>query len=738
MEGTEDQARLNADLSGYFKTRADYQWVTVLVLYWQECSISGFKEEGAKIGALFSGDFGFKIEYFEIPSSDSQFALKQRLHELLATNRRENNLLIIHYGGHGDDDEDHKRQSVWASESDDQAPMLRWSEVQPNLKDHRSDVLLLLDCCYASQAARDSKSPVPENVELFAACGLNNKTVLPGPYSFTSLLVQEIKDSLISDGCVKISDVHSNLASKESKLAQSALYYPLRGVKASITLRPLVASSDRSVPMLPEIGSITLRISLAKLEQDALDEIVRWLKVNPPQTISNVKIEQLRTSATAVNDYINANSRGKTVATFSQFSVPARDDVAWAWTTFNQSITRMASYLRGNPPNVTLIDDSSEKTLSTVYAKELAESFDPVKKAIERNIMAIPELSEKEELLDATKDQQLAALGLGEMLKLRVLAHFAPESDQMELNISISQSIGPFPSRTIDTLSDMPQLGRMLIEAKKFDESMDQRGFEAAKTRLQNLSSLLQSSKSADFHSLTCQGFFFEPRQAYGLIFRIPPGARKLPISLREILSREIRVRKPTLGQRFQIAHKIGTAILKWHLVNWVHQGIASYNIVFFYNEVEGVDYSNPYLCGFEYSRKNSAPSTSRIVEQFELNVYRHPDRQGVPSASHQKEHDIYSYGILLLELGLWDLVENLFNSKEKKGGISPSDMGKRIRDAARRELGHYAGAAYQRAASTCLSGSFGVEEDDRVNSRMAKAFETQVLTEIKRGIVVD
>jgi hypothetical protein len=85
------------------------------VIYWQECSTSGFKEEGTKIGCLFRADFSYNVEYFEIPSIDSQLALDVRLNELLVANRREDALLIIHYGGHGDDDDEHQRQSVWAA-----------------------------------------------------------------------------------------------------------------------------------------------------------------------------------------------------------------------------------------------------------------------------------------------------------------------------------------------------------------------------------------------------------------------------------------------------------------------------------------------------------------------------------------------------------------------------------------------------------------------------------------------
>jgi hypothetical protein len=168
--------------------------------------------------------------------------------------------------------------------------------------------------------------------------------------------------------------------------------------------------------------------------------------------------------------------------------------------------------------------------------------------------------------------------------------------------------------------------------------------------------------------------------------------------------------------------------------VGWVHQGIASYNIVFFYDDVGNVDYANPYLCGFEYARHEGAPSSARIVEQFELNVYRHPERQGIPNASHHKEHDIYSYGVLLLEIGLWDLAEELFRSRKKE--ITPRDMAKRLRNTARKELGFYAGTAYQNATTLCLDTSLGVDvADEKIDLFLAKSFEDDVLAEIKKGV---
>ncbi|CAG8962190.1 hypothetical protein HYFRA_00005241 [Hymenoscyphus fraxineus] len=734
MADSDAQVRLNDQLSRYYKKRIEYNHVTVLAIYWQECSSAGYKDEAAKLGTLMK-TFNFHFEYFEIPSSDSQFALCVRLMELLAANRQDNTLLIIHYGGHGWIDDSHDNQSVWAAESHHTAANLRWSDLQRELKKHTSEVLVLLDCCFASQAARGSKSPIPNNVELFAACGMSAKTLAPGPHSFTSLLIQEISESIGSDGSTKVSELHKSMASKYSQLKQSAVYYPLSGPKASITLQPRAGFSDRTPPTPPEAGSVTIRISLSKLEQ--LNEVVDWLKLNPPSTISNVRIEQLRQSATAVNNFVSGNNtRGNTAVTFSKLPPSAQDDLFSSWSIFNQGVSRMTSYLRMLSSSHKDFDEQEmEEGLAATYAEQLERSFQPVQSSVERSIMAAPELSEKGALLKAAVDPKLAALGLGEMLKLRVLAHFAPDEITMEVNLNSldSRTSGPFPYRAVE--ESMPQIGRVLIEAKKFGEYVDTRILQA---RLQNLAVLLQSSKSVEFHTLSCAGFFFEPSKAYGLIFRVPPAAPGLPISLHDIISKKVEVpTKPTLGQRFQIALKIGTALMKWHLVDWVHQGIASYDIVFFYDPALGVDYGQPYLCGFEYARKHSTPSTSRIVEDFELNVYRHPDRQGVPNASHQKEHDIYSFGVLLLELGLWDIAGKLFSPK-KRETISPSEMGQRLAEVANKKLGHYTGTAFQKATSTCLNGDFGVEQDDIINSQLGKNFKVKVLAEIEKATMVD
>jgi hypothetical protein len=628
-------------------------------------------------------------------------------------------------------------------EPESDSPFLKWSNIQPKLGQHKSEVLVLLDCCYGSQAARDSqsrrRSPVPPNVELFAACGMGEKTTRPGILSFTSLLIAEFRAQLASQKFAIVAIAHKNMASKASSLQQSAVYFPLEKKNGTIRLEPFQELGACHIETTVEAASLTLQLSIGDSDRKAFEDVIEWLKLNPPRAVSKVVVEKVITSASAIYKYASEQGDGtRSMASFEKLSEPAKKDIWSAWNSLSASIAGLAMSVRKSRPLVAPSEPLNKDDVSGNFMHELDRSLRPFQSAVERNVMSLPELKGREALLKAIDDKMMEDLGFAEILNLRLVAHFGPpvelnSSLEVDLDTTELKSEGPFLNLSIEELSP---LGSVLVEYKKYDEaSTDKHVLVISKQRMQKLAELLSSSKSADFHTLTCLRFFHEPQLAqYGLIFGIPEGSRQYPISLRDVILRRF---KPTLGQRFQIAHKIGKAISKWHLVDWVHQGIASHNIVFFYDKIHGVDYSKPYLCGFEYSRESGSPSTSRFVENFELNVYRHPDRQGIPTKSHRKEHDIYAYGILLLEIGSWKLVEKFFSYKDRTS-ISPYQMGQKILKTSKELLSHSMGSAYEEAANVCLSGDFDVEQDDLAQTRLAAAFETLVLEKIERGVVIN
>ena len=121
---------------------------------------------------------------------------------------------------------------------------------------------------------------------------------------------------------------------------------------------------------------------------------------------------------------------------------------------------------------------------------------------------------------------------------------------------------------------------------------------------------------------------------------------------------------------RFQIAQKIAKALGAFHADGWVHKSFRSQSIVFFCptGDSQGnVDFSNPYLSNFEYSRQEAVQSTLTWEDKIENNVYRHPDRQGPPDFSFSKVHDVYALGVVLLEIGIWQSAMSVYKEAHKE-----------------------------------------------------------------------
>jgi hypothetical protein len=62
-----------------------------------------------------------------------------------------------------------------------------------------------------------------------------------------------------------------------------------------------------------------------------------------------------------------------------------------------------------------------------------------------------------------------------------------------------------------------------------------------------------------------------------------------------------------------------------------------------------------PFLAGFEKFRLADGHLFRTGEATWEKDLYRHPERQGYwPQKEYSIQHDIYSLGVVLLEVGLW------------------------------------------------------------------------------------
>ncbi|KAI0014564.1 hypothetical protein F4780DRAFT_214680 [Xylariomycetidae sp. FL0641] len=185
-----------------------------------------------------------------------------------------------------------------------------------------------------------------------------------------------------------------------------------------------------------------------------------------------------------------------------------------------------------------------------------------------------------------------------------------------------------------------------------------------------------------------------------------------------------------------------------FHRVGWVHESLRSDNIAFSPvrdfpgpNKPEDsvfqgqVDFAQPYLFGFEFSRVNDAET--RMDEDFseQNNLYRHPERWGRPSARFTHTHDIYALGVVLLEVAMWKDVRSIVGVKKDADGKNSSweslEVQEKLLRRSRKHLFHQLDQKLADAIATCLD--FGGQTAGMDEYRRQVYFQQNVSQKILR-----
>jgi hypothetical protein len=164
-------------------------------------------------------------------------------------------------------------------------------------------------------------------------------------------------------------------------------------------------------------------------------------------------------------------------------------------------------------------------------------------------------------------------------------------------------------------------------------------------------------------------------------VFRLPATHPQLQ-GLRWRLLRWGEEDYDSLSDRFALARQLVNAVSYVHIYGFVHKNIRPETVLIIGSNNDGElpphakkdadgdedddddnddddrEETKEYavLVGFDVVR-DADGSTRRIGDDdWEKNVYRHPTRQGQrPEADYEMRHDIYSVGVCLLEIGLWE-----------------------------------------------------------------------------------
>lgn len=274
-----------------------------------------------------------------------------------------------------------------------------------------------------------------------------------------------------------------------------------------------------------------------------------------------------------------------------------------------------------------------------------------------------------------------------------------------------------------------------------------------ADRRVEELVAFLNIAQDAKFRIPKSKGYYHDPLHGrYCLVFGTPTPNLATPteiMTLHSVLeaSRKKQAsddtfKRPSLDDRFRLAYALTIAVSKFQSVRWLHQNIRSDNIVFAGPNPlhRSVDFSMPWLMGYGSSRSESASSVKIFDEDPIHNIYRHPDRwDPVAGARFEIIHDIYSLGVILLEISVWSSVQHLVKAELKAKGVSGNLVqGELLKLSKHPKVLELMGTQYSAIMQKCLKGkasAFGIDDlrSDEGTPQLELAFQDQVVDVLKK-----
>ena len=319
----------------------------------------------------------------------------------------------------------------------------------------------------------------------------------------------------------------------------------------------------------------------------------------------------------------------------------------------------------------TLVNPTRTSTSKTIASLELPSRLDP-------------------SLLDLPEEEPPPYDSIGATVSSRMIAYLRQPA---------------LPSASSSTDDSAIVKVPVLVEFAPFDPAYRATGVSPPTQRLDALLAFYaRSSITIDnpaSGTLSCLGFFEDPKEPrFGLVYELPkavtgnlsaPRADKFvrPTSLLKVLQASSRALNshsrmlppgPALEDRFRLAFSLVQAFSKMHTEErFVHKDLNSGNIIFFpkpssRGDSASVEYDirTPYISSFDLFTDFNL---EKLPTTPARNIYRHRDDPrisqypcgtcSVPSCTCSPfRFDVHALGLLLLEVGLWSPLADLYKSK--------------------------------------------------------------------------
>lgn len=271
----------------------------------------------------------------------------------------------------------------------------------------------------------------------------------------------------------------------------------------------------------------------------------------------------------------------------------------------------------------------------------------------------------------------------------------------------------------------------VLVEYANFDATYRDTGVPPPLQRLETLAAYLQPMRPESQTSLSLLGYFEDPKQPrIGLVYDAPYSIQNrlqgnvetatpvlTPVSLLKLVQKAGKaqapngdVAVPALEYRFRLALQLVEQLHDLHLRDMSHGNINSSSVIFMTTADETPlrqkHMRSPLWASYDLFSKCSIEGINRAIN---LNIYRHPEDKSHSAnrdSSTDIRFDLYGLALVLLEVGLWTPISDLYKQK-----YSLADFKLRIEKLWIPKLAAKCGSAYMRVVQTCLRCADDVEE---------------------------
>ncbi|KAM3471541.1 hypothetical protein MY5147_005796 [Beauveria neobassiana] len=184
-----------------------------------------------------------------------------------------------------------------------------------------------------------------------------------------------------------------------------------------------------------------------------------------------------------------------------------------------------------------------------------------------------------------------------------------------------------------------------------------QANVEIMKKDVRDLARKLRHKDPQTFGLLTCKGVVKDETKigpilevSFTLVFEKPEGLAD-PRSLRHLLTAGSA--PSSMSEKLDIARELAKSVSYVHTFGFVHKNIRPETVLTLM-DAKTVRRST-FLVGLDAFRREDGRTHLRNDSGWTKVLYRHPNRQGpTPRDDYIMQHDIYSLGVCLLEIGLW------------------------------------------------------------------------------------